>query len=150
MSNDVAPGYKSRLKTAYVFYEGQLEDGTVFDGNLNAEEPMPIVVGAHEVILGFENALVDMKIGEKRTIAVPPDLGYGHRDDQAVQRSRLSLIKNGESLKEGMVFKMKSPVSLEPIQGKVLHINGDFVEIDFNHPLADENLIFTIELVGLA
>lgn len=149
MSQDREPGYKKNLKTALVFYEGRLKDGTVFDSNLGADEPLSVVMGAHEVIPGFENALEGMEVGEKRTIVVPPELAYGYPEKEAIQRSRLSLIKNGDTLKEGMRFKMKSPVSMYPIDGKVLHIHGDFVEIDFNHPLAGEELVFSIELVDV-
>jgi peptidylprolyl isomerase len=144
-----APRYKDSFQTAYVYYEGRLEDGTVFDSNIGAEEPMPILVGKHEVIPGFEDAIAQMSVGEKREIVVPPHLAYGHPKDEAVQRTRLSLLKDGHRLKEGMSFKMRSPVSIYPIDGKVRHIHGDFVEIDFNHPLAGKDLYFSIELVRM-
>ena len=117
--------------TAYVYYEGRLQDGTVFDGNMDADEPLPISVGRHEVIPGFEQQLETMEIGERREIAVPPELAYGYPEKEAIQRTRLSLLKNGDTLKEGMSFKLKTPVSMYPVDGKVLRIHGDFVEIDF-------------------
>jgi peptidylprolyl isomerase len=143
------PRHKDRYRTALVYYEGRLDDGTVFDGNLDAAEPMPILMGRHEVIPGFENVLMEMEPGEKREVVISPDMAYGYPKQEAIQRSKLSLIKNGDKLEEGMMFKMRTPVSYYPVDGKVLHIYGDFVEIDFNHPLAGKDLCFTIELVDL-
>jgi len=149
MDDEQEPKYRKKFKTASVFYEGRLSDGTIFDSNLDSDEPLEILIGRHEVIPGFENALMEMAIGEKREIVVPPGLAYGYREQEAIQRSKTTLIKNGETLKEGMTFKMRTPMSDYPIDGKVLRIVGDFVEIDFNHPLADQDLYFTIELVDL-
>lgn len=137
---------QKKQRIASIFYEGTLEDGTVFDSNKGSDEPLPIILGAHEVIPGLEQALETMVPGEERDIVVPPELAYGFPRPEAIQRSKRSLIKGGEALEEGMSFKMRTPASSVPVEGKVMHVNGDFVEIDFNHPLAGETLYFSVVL----
>jgi len=62
-------------------YTGRLEDGTVFDSNVLAEfghvEPFSFTLGAGQVIAGWDEGLAGMKIGEKRTLTIPPEKGYG-------------------------------------------------------------------------
>lgn len=64
-------------------YTGRLTDGTVFDSNVdpkfNHVEPFEFTLGAHEVIAGWDEGLVGMKVGEKKTLTIPPEKGYGAR-----------------------------------------------------------------------
>lgn len=146
MSEDKTPE-----EVVEILYEGRLEDGTVFDSNRGddaSSEPLSIVLGRHDIIPGLERALETMQPGEKREIVVAPEDAYGFSKPQAIQRTRRSMLKNGDTLTEGMTFKMMTPASTTPIDGKVVHIHGDFVEIDFNHPLAGKTLIFDVEMLS--
>ena len=58
-----------------VHYQGQLLNGKIFDSSLIRKEPAVFAVG--QVIEGWNEALMTMKKGEKRTLIIPPDLGYG-------------------------------------------------------------------------
>ena len=64
-------------------YTGRLTDGTVFDSNVdpkfNHVEPFKFVLGAGQVITGWDEGLLGMKIGEKKTLTIPPEKGYGAR-----------------------------------------------------------------------
>jgi len=60
-----------------VHYTGKLQDGKKFDSSLDRSKPFDVVVGQTRLIIGFTQALVGMKVGEKRTVTIPPDLGYG-------------------------------------------------------------------------
>ena len=131
------------------YYEGSLSDGTVFDSNWGEDEPIVVCIGAHEVIPGLEKVLDDMQVGETREFVVPPELAYGHRSKRNVQLTNLDLIKNGEELvlKEGDRIRVKSLANPLPVEGTVLKVYDKFVQIDFNHPLADEELHFRVEVV---
>ncbi|PVH15128.1 uncharacterized protein CXQ87_002963 [Candidozyma duobushaemuli] len=59
-----------------VHYKGSLEDGTVFDASYG-RSPIGFEIGAGRVIAGWEQGLLDMCVGEKRTLTIPPELGYG-------------------------------------------------------------------------
>ena len=62
-----------------VIYTGKLADGTVFDSNVG-KNVLTFTLGAHEVIPGFENGIVGMKVGDKKTLTIPPEEGYGAKD----------------------------------------------------------------------
>lgn len=64
-----------------VNYTGRLEDGTVFDSNVDPSfghvEPFVFPLGIGQVIPGWDEGIVGMKVGEKKTLTVPPEKGYG-------------------------------------------------------------------------
>jgi hypothetical protein len=68
--------------TANVLYTGFLTNGSIFDGSYQHPPvtPLPVAIGQHTVVPGFEEGVTGMKIGEERLIVIPPALGYG---DQA-------------------------------------------------------------------
>ncbi|MFQ6612265.1 MAG: FKBP-type peptidyl-prolyl cis-trans isomerase [Fidelibacterota bacterium] len=64
-----------------VDYTGMLEDGTVFDSSKNpGRDPFRFTLGAHQVIAGWDQGLEGMKVGGRRKLTIPPELGYGARD----------------------------------------------------------------------
>jgi peptidylprolyl isomerase len=68
------PARKTRVKMQYT---GLLPDGTIFDSSLKRGKPYEFYVGAGIVIPAWDESVLDMTKGEKRTIIVPPALGYG-------------------------------------------------------------------------
>lgn len=63
--------------TVTVNYVGTLENGQVFDASANHGQPFTFVLGAGQVIAGWEQGIAGMKVGGTRTLVIPPELGYG-------------------------------------------------------------------------
>lgn len=66
-------------ETAIVHYTGWLADGKKFDSSVDRNEPFSFRLGAGQVIRGWDEGVVGMKIGSKRKLIIPPDLAYGQR-----------------------------------------------------------------------
>ena len=65
--------------TVEVHYTGTLKDGTKFDSSLDRGRPFAFQLGAGRVIKGWDEGVASMKVGGKRILIVPPELGYGAR-----------------------------------------------------------------------
>jgi len=64
-----------------VLYTGKFSDGTVFDTTTTRNnEPIQFILGASQVIAGWDQGIVGMKVGEKKSLVIPPELGYGSGD----------------------------------------------------------------------
>jgi len=63
----------------FVHYTGRLLDGTKFDSSLDRGEPLSFILGQGQVIPGWEQGILGMKVGGKRKLTIPPALAYGER-----------------------------------------------------------------------
>jgi len=66
-------------KTIVVHYTGTLEDGTKFDSSVDRGTPFEFTLGAGQVIKGWDTGFDGMKVGGKRRLTIPPEMGYGSR-----------------------------------------------------------------------
>ena len=66
-------------KKVTVNYKGTLENGTQFDSSYDRGVPFSFTLGAGEVIVGWDQGVAGMKVGGKRVLTIPPELGYGAR-----------------------------------------------------------------------
>ena len=81
VNNVVGEGLEAeKFDILTVNYTGKLEDGTVFDSSKNpGRDPFRFTVGTGQVIQGWEEGFIGMKIGGTRTLTIPPEMGYGAR-----------------------------------------------------------------------
>ena len=133
--------------TVKVHYTGKLTNGQIFDSSLE-REPLEVTIGKGMLIPGFENALVDMKVNEKKTVEVVKEEAYGD-----IQKELFHEVKNEQLPPDvkpeiGMGLASKSEDGSEH-QFRVVDIKDDHIIIDGNHPLAGQNLIFELELVEI-
>lgn len=121
-------------------------NGRVLDTSRGGGEPLSFLEGAQEIVPGLEKELSAMSVGERRDVAVPPELGYGLREEALVQRvPRSSLPIDGE-LSVGDQFLAGQDRHAPVVT--VVAIEGDQVTLDANHPLAGATLHFDVELVA--
>lgn len=131
-----------------VQYVGTLDDGTVFDSTEQHNgEPLEFVVGAHEVIPGFEKAVIDMEIESEKSFHLSVEDAYGVADPQLVQEIPREKI-NVKDLKIGMMLGIQLP-SGHHIPATVKEIDDKKVLLDMNHPLAGKALNFKLKLQAI-
>ncbi len=132
----------SRVK---VHYTGKLDDGSVFDTSLQeGREPLEFTIGEGKMIPGFENGLLGMEIGEKKTIAMSPGDAYGETRDDLLFEVPISNVP--PNVKVGATLQAEFEQGV-PVIFTVTDIKNDTVVLDGNHPLAGKNLTFEVEVV---
>jgi FKBP-type peptidyl-prolyl cis-trans isomerase 2 len=131
-----------------VHYTGKLDDGTVFDSSID-RDPLEFVLGEGQLIAGFEQAVLGMTPGESKTEKIPADEAYGpHREEMVVEVERQQLPDN-IPLDVGQQLQIQqAPNQIIPVV--ITAISESKVTLDANPPLAGKDLIFEIELVGIA
>ena len=132
--------------TVSVNYTGKFEDGQIFDTSLiEGREPIKATIGAKQVIPGFENGLIDMTVGEKKTIEIQPQDAYGEYREEMVFDIPKSQFP--ENVQPGDILNAQS--SMGPVNVTVVDVMEDTIKIDSNHPLAGKKLIFELEVVSI-
>lgn len=139
MSEEIKAG-----DTISVNYTGRFEDGTVFDSS-EAKKPLKFTVGAGQLIQGFDEAVVGMKLGEKKTINLPPEEAYGVHQDGMVIDIPKAQIPEDMKVEVGMRLHLRDPEG-NPVPAVVTEITDEVVKMDANHPMAGKTLVFDIEI----
>ena len=133
--------------TVKVHYNGRLYTGVLFDTS-EGSDPLQFEIGSGHLISGFEEALIGMSPGEKKTVHIPPEKGYGlYREDRVIKIDKKDLPVDIVPA-EGMTLEIcASNGVMVPVQ--ITEIEGSTITLDANHPLSEQTLIFEIELLEI-
>ena len=130
-----------------VHYKGKLNSGEQFDSS-EGRKPLEFVVGAGQMIAGFDEAIPGMSVGEKKTVTIAPDKGYGEKKQEAIIEFRKSDIPADMKLEPGMKLQLRDSAG-HPVPAVVTEVKEEIIILDANHELAGKELIFDIELVEI-
>jgi FKBP-type peptidyl-prolyl cis-trans isomerase SlyD len=117
----------------------------IVDTNKGAQ-PLEFITGKGHIIPGLENALVGMNEGESADILVKAADAYGETNPEAVQTLPIEQFE-GVDLKEGMTLYGQGEDG-QTVQVTVKSFNDKEVTIDFNHPLAGKDLMFSVKVLS--
>ncbi|GAB3566833.1 peptidylprolyl isomerase [Spirosoma luteolum] len=134
--------------TVQVHYTGTLTDGTVFDSSAG-RTPLEFIVGSGQVIKGFDDGVEGMSEGEKKTINIPVEDAYGPANEEMIFTLNRSDIPDDIPLEKGMTLNMHEDGNPRAIPVIVRDLTDTNVTLDANHPLAGQDLVFEVELVGV-
>lgn len=132
-------------KTVKVHYTGTFEDGQVFDSSVNRNEPITFTVGSNQVIPGFENAVVDMTIGEIKKVTLLPEEAYGNPREEMIQEVDKQFVPPTVQVGEMLTSETENGV----FNVIVKEVKESTVVLDANHPMAGKTLVFELELVDV-
>lgn len=134
-------------KVVGMAYSLKNDAGVILD-QASHEEPFVYIQGASQIVPGLEEALVGLKIGEKKNVSVDPDAGYG----PVIPGLQMTVKKNQfpgvADIQVGMQFQAQSPEG-HGMVFTIVELKDDDVTIDGNHPLAGQTLHFAVEILSM-
>ncbi len=128
-------------------YSIALTNGTEIESSFD-DDPVEVGMGSGVLTEGMELALYGLEAGDTQTLTLTPEQGFGMRDEDNIHMMPLSDFPEDLKPESGLVFEFETPDGGE-ILGTVLTVKNDKAEVDFNHPLAGQQLVFTVEILDI-
>jgi FKBP-type peptidyl-prolyl cis-trans isomerase 2 len=128
-------------------YEGKLDNGDIFDSS-KGREPLSFIAGHKQVIAGFDEAVMGMKVGEEKEFHIDSKNAYGEPKKELMREIPKAAIKADQEMKPGMIIAMATPDGHQ-IPLLIKEVKKDTIILDMNHPLAGKNLNFKIKILEI-
>lgn len=138
----------TNTSTVTVHYKGTLNDGSVFDDSKVRGSAIEVTMGSGRVIPGFESALIGMTEGQEKTITIEAESAYGPTNPEAIQTVPLNAFPPDFTATPGETVQGTNAEGM-PLVARVVEQIDDGVTLDFNHPLAGQDLTFSLEVLGI-
>ena len=127
-----------------VHYTGKFEDNNIFDTSKD-KEPLEFTVGEGQLIPGFEQGVVGLNTGDKKTVELEPEQAYGPVRDELI--NEVPMEKLPEGVKQGQMLQAQTEQGAMNVM--VTEVKEKTATVDANHPLAGKKLIFDLEVVEI-
>lgn len=134
--------------TVKVNYIGKLEDGKIFDESKLHGKPLEFKIGGKKLLPEFEDAIIGMKVGEKKEVNIKAENAYGEHKKELIQQVPRAQLPADLKPKVGQKLHAKSENG-NVVIATIVNVKDDEITIDINHPLASKDLIFELELVEI-
>ena len=112
------------------------------------QDPLQFLVGHGNIISGLEREMIGMKVGESKQVTVPPAEGYGEFDENAFVNVPRSAFPADIPVEEGTELTVRDDTG-QPRYARIDAVDGDTVTLNFNHPLAGDELHFNVKVVAV-
>ena len=132
-----------------VHYVGTLNDGNEFDNSYKRGSTLDFKVGEGQMIKGFDNAVAEMNVGDKKTINIKPEEAYGERKEEAIMAVAKDNFPPDFIAKEGEMVQGRTE-SGQPINALIIEVQDNDIILDMNHPLAGKSLNFDVEVMEIS
>ncbi len=136
----------TKNKVATFHYSLKNSAGELLDSS-EGQDPLISLQGVGQIVPGLEEALEGRKEGDKFSVSLSPEKGYGIRDEALVQKMPKKDLGSIKDLEIGMQLQSRGPKGM--VVYNVAEIQDKEVVLDGNHPLAGEILNFDIEVIGV-
>lgn len=130
-----------------VHYHGKLRSGETFDSS-EGREPLEFTVGSGQVIKGFDDGVMGMQPGDKKTIEIDVINAYGEKQKEMIIEFPKNQFPEDMNPEEGMQLMMNNGQG-QSFPVVIIEVKEESVILDANHPLAGQDLIFELELVSI-
>lgn len=148
-TNFVTPNQDTRItqgSQVQLHFEVSLENGTVIDSTFNRPEPVKLTIGDESLLPGFENVLNNLRAGDTRTAHLDPEQAFGEWNPDNVQTFSYAQFALSEPNPEvGMMMEFEDK-GKNTLPGVISKVTDDEVEVDFNHPLAGQPILFKVQI----
>ena len=133
--------------TVTMHFSLSLADGTPVDGTPDGE-PMTFTMGDGSMIDAFEEVMLGMGVGEKQQVSLDPRDTFGFPEEENQHWMKKEDFELDVDLEEGLIIEFTTPAG-DQIPGILMDIAEDEVLVDFNHPLAGHEVVFSVEIVDI-
>jgi peptidylprolyl isomerase len=133
--------------TVRVHYTGTLSDGTTFDSS-EGREPLEFTVGSGQVIPGFDAAVSDLGVGDTTTVVIVAADAYGEHSEEGLQTFPRDAFPPDADPQVGWAVELSAEDG-QRVPATVAEVTDESITLDFNHPLAGQDLTFEITLVDV-
>jgi peptidylprolyl isomerase len=134
--------------TVDVHYTGTLDNGTIFDTNVNAS-PLTFTLGKGMVIPGFDEAVAGMAVNDVKTVRIPSEKAYGSYNNSLIHIMNRSVFPANVTPVAGQYYAIKSITDGTVSYAKIINVTQSTVTLDENNELAGQNLTFSIRLIAI-
>ena len=128
-------------------YRISLTNGTEIESSFG-DDPVSITMGQGQLTEGMELALFGLAEGDTQTLTLTPEQGFGYRDESNIHLMKRADFPPDLPPETGLAFWFEAPGGSD-VPGTVLSVKDDEVEVDFNHPLAGQVLVFEVEILDI-
>ena len=120
--------------------------------NTFEDKPATLMMGTGQFAPTLEQALLGMKLGERKTFTLDPEAAFGVKNPDLIRKISLQTLRENSSPEEdyvaGDMIEFNAPNGAT-YSGTLLAIDGDSATFDFNHPLSGKTILLEAEIIGI-